>query len=73
MSRLPSLSEYDRSADVSPQARSERRGLDGGAMAARMPVIAGPGCWCGEPQGHDWPGKADGAPHPRAGRSGGAL
>lgn len=22
-------------------------------------------CWCGEPFGHDWPGRADGAPHPR--------
>jgi hypothetical protein len=24
-------------------------------------------CWCGEPYGHDWEGKADGAPHPRDG------
>jgi hypothetical protein len=23
------------------------------------------GCWCGELLGHDWPGKADGSPHPR--------
>lgn len=22
-------------------------------------------CWCGEPIGHSWPGKAHGAPHPR--------
>ncbi|WP_416976686.1 hypothetical protein [Streptomyces sp. T028] len=22
-------------------------------------------CWCLEPLGHDWPGKDDGAPHPR--------
>jgi hypothetical protein len=22
------------------------------------------GCWCGQHYGHDWPGKADGAPHP---------
>lgn len=22
-------------------------------------------CWCGKPFGHDWPGKADEAPHPR--------
>lgn len=22
-------------------------------------------CWCGEPSGHDWPGKADGEAHPR--------
>jgi hypothetical protein len=22
-------------------------------------------CWCLQPLGHDWPGKDDGAPHPR--------
>lgn len=22
-------------------------------------------CWCGEPLDHPWPGKDDGAPHPR--------
>lgn len=21
-------------------------------------------CWCGEPMGHDWPGRAEGARHP---------
>lgn len=25
-------------------------------------------CWCGEPMGHDWPGKADNEPHPRPAR-----
>jgi len=24
-------------------------------------------CWCGQESGHDWPGKADGDPHPREG------
>lgn len=33
--------------------------------STRHDVLAGDGCWCGEPFGHDWPGKADGAPHPR--------
>lgn len=28
-------------------------------------VIAAGGCWCGEDHGHDWPGKTEGAPHPR--------
>jgi hypothetical protein len=28
-------------------------------------VIAKPGCWWNEPYGHDWPGKAEGQPHPR--------
>lgn len=27
-------------------------------------------CWCGQPMGHDWPGKADKAPHPQEGRDG---
>lgn len=30
-----------------------------------LPLVAGPGCWCGAERGHDWPGKGDGAPHPR--------
>ena len=25
-------------------------------------------CWCGGAYCHDWPGKADGTPHPRDGR-----
>jgi hypothetical protein len=24
-------------------------------------------CWCGEPFNHEWPGKADGAEHPKEG------
>jgi hypothetical protein len=28
-------------------------------------ALSAGGCWCGEKNGHDWPGKADGAPHPR--------
>ena len=27
--------------------------------------LAGDGCWCFKPYGHDWPGKAGGTPHPR--------
>jgi hypothetical protein len=23
-------------------------------------------CWCGQPQNHEWPGKSDGAEHPKA-------
>lgn len=29
------------------------------------PVLGGADCWCGAPYGHDWPGRDDGAPHPR--------
>jgi hypothetical protein len=37
---------------------------------AHPPLRHGGGfnCWCGESLGHDWPGRADGAPHPREGR-----
>ena len=32
----------------------------------RLQVIGhGTTCWCGEPMGHDWPGRDEGAPHPR--------
>lgn len=37
----------------------------GGGAKQNLRVIAAPGCWCGLPFGHDWPGKSDGAPHPR--------
>lgn len=37
-----------------------------GSDAAAIPVLHREGCcWCGEPTFHDWPGKQDGAPHPR--------
>jgi hypothetical protein len=37
------------------------------ARQAPLPVLGSHGCWCGGPYCHDWPGKADGAPHPRDG------
>lgn len=31
-----------------------------------LPVLGNPmRCWCGLTLGHPWPGRADGAPHPR--------
>lgn len=30
-----------------------------------LPLVGGRDCWCGRQMGHDWPGKSDGAPHPR--------
>jgi hypothetical protein len=32
-------------------------------------VIGMPLCWCGDEKNHDWPGRADGAPHPRKDRT----
>lgn len=36
-----------------------------GGSAQRLRTLACPGCWCGLAFGHDWPGKAEGSPHPR--------
>ena len=71
MTRLPGLSAYDRQGDATPQAR-QARGLvwrDNREPSTKRRAIAAGGCWCDEPYGHDWPGKADGAPHPRPERS----
>lgn len=32
---------------------------------AGFKVLAQRGCWCGQKLHHDWPGKDEGAPHPR--------
>ena len=67
MTRLPGLSAYDRQKDATPQARQARELLwrDNREPSTRDRVLSAGGCWCDEPYGHDWPGKADGAPHPR--------
>lgn len=36
-----------------------------GGSKQDLPTLSGLGCWCGGHQGHDWPGKPEGAPHPR--------
>lgn len=59
------LDGYDRSKDAAWEGRQARAAVNGRPVNWGEPVIAGDGCWCGEPFGHDWPGKADGAPHPR--------
>lgn len=42
-----------------------RQALNRPEPSAHLRTIAALGCWCGEHHGHDWPGKADGKPHPR--------
>lgn len=49
---------------ANPGAQKDRPGKGGAKQDLR--TIAGPGCWCGEPNGHDWPGRAEGEPHPRS-------
>lgn len=54
------LDDHDAYDDL-PQTRSGR-----GGSKLELPVLAGNGCWCGDPQAyHDWPGKDEGKPHPR--------
>lgn len=46
--------------------RARRRPHKGGvAYVSGTDTISAGGCWCGERYGHDWPGKDEGAPHPR--------
>lgn len=52
-------------AEHRPDSRPWREGRKGYAPPEYLRVIDCGGCWCGEPSGHDWPGKAEGAPHPR--------
>lgn len=68
---LPSLTDYDL-ADIDAyhqgtgsrvfSPRDTRRGPQYVTFAD---VIGSARCWCGEPGGHDWPGKPGGKPHPR--------
>jgi hypothetical protein len=44
------------------------RWRDNREPSTRRDPLGGRDCWCGGPQGHEWPGKAGGAPHPRGGR-----
>lgn len=73
MTRLPGLSAYDQSDDATPQARRARAAVaaDNREPSTRRGAIGGGGCWCGEPNDHDWPGKADGAAHPQPDRRAG--
>ncbi len=64
MTTYPTLEQIERRPD-GPQTRP-RRVTDTQRRESALKVIFGPGCWCGEPYGHDWPGKDAGAPHPRA-------
>ena len=61
------LEQYDRSDDASPQARWARTlaRRDNREPSTRRIAPGGGRCWCGADYGHDWPGKAGGAPHPR--------
>lgn len=76
MKHLPGLDAYDRDGDASPQARRDRSRMtrpDNRVPGTRpeydRPLGIYGECWCGQQNDHDWPGKADGAPHPREARA----
>lgn len=50
--------------DATWEARAARRRWKGGAAQNLTTLGEHGGCWCGEPYDHEWPGKADGEPHP---------
>jgi hypothetical protein len=62
------LSRQDRNGDAGWEARAVRRAVNSEPAPYLSTIGAMGGCWCGEEHNHDWPGKADGAPHPRPAR-----
>lgn len=58
--QIPLRDRLELLEDYPPEPPRQKRKVTG------THVIAAGGCWCGKALGHAWPGKADGAPHPRA-------
>ena len=53
-------------ADRAEQARwREVHFRDNRATETRSSALGSGDCWCGSPYDHDWPGRAEGTPHPR--------
>lgn len=66
--RFMTLEEIESRVDSG--ARVTARWADNREPATRRFLPFGNGtCWCGDRYGHDWAGKADGAPHPRPART----
>ncbi|MEV4974425.1 hypothetical protein [Streptomyces scopuliridis] len=65
----PKRARAQAAAEASAAAKYRRKAYrDNRAPATRAPeTVLGLReiCWCGEPSGHDWPGRDDGTPHPR--------
>lgn len=57
----PTLEDYD-----DDWRGWQRNQCDYRKPSPRWPVLGSGRCWCGQTLGHDWPAKAQGAPHPRA-------
>lgn len=64
------MAQYGNSNDPEHQGIRNWENKRGGVQhVTGDDTIGQPGrCWCGDQDGHDWPGKADGEPHPREGK-----
>ena len=52
--------------DLAQKAREyDRENRDSSGVIDTSAVLDLDECWCGRTLNHDWPGKADGAAHPR--------
>jgi hypothetical protein len=70
--RKPTLDQYDMAnrddyETMQSGTWNKGRGVVRTKNVPYLPVLGGksPECWCGELNGHDWPGKDDGQAHPR--------
>lgn len=61
MAWYPTLDDMERRPDGPATRRSSR---DNREPSTRGLAIGSYLCWCGLLPGHEWPGKADGLPHP---------
>lgn len=68
------MRRLDPQVDLARALATEVFGTPRPQPVSMSPALVGPssdtigylgGCWCGQPHGHDWPLKSDGAPHPR--------
>lgn len=58
--------ERDLVRTLNEKARPSRKRAGPGGSKDNSPTIAmNEGCWCGRPWNHAYPGKDEGAPHPR--------
>lgn len=57
----PTLDDIERMTQSPQRVRDNR---DPSTLTANALGVPGR-CWCGLPCYHDWPGKAQGGPHPR--------
>jgi hypothetical protein len=65
MPRYPSLDEIETYVEIDYTALRFGAGRfrDNREPSTRGNPLSCRGCWCGQPNGHGWPGKPSGVPH----------